>query len=315
MSMAIGSAAMTATRPFGPVGEFAASRHGVLSRSQAARLGYSPKVLRRFVAQGMLDEPVPGVYVVRGAPPTWRQRLLVATLGSNAATVAAGRASAALHRLDSFEPGPIELLAADHRRPPFSEAIVRCGPFHEDDLCEVDGIHCTTVERTLCDLAGVVSERRLRLAFDSAWRRGMSLDRLEAVATRLASPHRRGPGVVLALIGQARDAGSPTESPLEVELDGLIGDLPGLVRQLEIVRDDGSFVARPDFAFPDCKVAIEAHSRRFHFGLEATEDDADRELRLIEEGWIVRYITRRQMRRPHLVRASIERLVAARRAA
>ena len=72
------------------------------------------------------------------------------------------------------------------------------------------------------------------------------------------------------------------------------------------------FVARPDFAIPELRIAIEAHSRRFHFGPAHENCDAG-ESQMQAEGWIVRYVTSAQARHAPTLRSSIEVLIAARR--
>ena len=118
--------------------------------------------------------------------------------------------------------------------------------------------------------------------------------------------------MILALVDEARRHGQPTASALEVNVEEVINTLPGLVRQHVVTRADGTFVARVDFAIPDLKIAIEAHSRERHFGIRASASDDDREIDLQNEGWIVRYVTDAHRRRPETLRASLTALIAAR---
>ena len=144
---------MVACSPFGPAGEFAASRHGTLLRSHAAIHGLTPKVVTRLLRDHVLTEPSPGVLVMVGSPCTWRQQLYVATLASKAAGVVAARSAAALHGIDGYT-----------------------------DIVVVDGIRTTNVARTLCDLGSVEPAARHRVAFEWAWRNGFSLTWMTQVA-------------------------------------------------------------------------------------------------------------------------------------
>ncbi len=194
---------MVACAPWGAAGEFAASRHGALTRSQAAENGISRKVVHRLLRDRVLIEPVPGVLVVVGSAPTWRQRLYVATLASRSAGVAGFRSAAALHPFDGYSPGPVELLLPSGRRQHLDGVIHHRGPMgneHSLDFTEVDGIPCTGVARTLCDLGSVDSRERVTMAFESAWRNGYSLTWMRQTAERLHRPGQRGTGVLLRLL-------------------------------------------------------------------------------------------------------------------
>src|SRR5258706_10720897 len=107
---------MVACAPWGSAGEFAASHRGALTRRQAAENGISSKVVQRLLRDRMLSEPIPGVLVVVGSVPTWRQQLCIATLAHRGAGVAAFRSTAALSGLDSYGAGPLELLLPSKRR-------------------------------------------------------------------------------------------------------------------------------------------------------------------------------------------------------
>lgn len=307
---------MVACAPWGAAGEFAASRHGALTRSQAADNGISKRVLDRLLRDEAVDEPAPGVLVVRGAPMTWHQRLYVATQAWNGAAVAGFRSAAILHRLDGYERGPVEVLLPSGRRSHLDGVIQHRGPMgpeHSVDFTEVDGIRCTGIARTLCDLGSVDSRDRVAVAFESAWRNGCSLTWIRQTAERLHRPGQRGTGVLLRLLDGAEVSHTATESALEVRVERVLAGIPGLVRQFSVFDPTGRFVARTDFAIPELKIAIEAHSRRFHFGAERGDRDAGREAALQAEGWIVRYVTHSQARNAKTLRRSIEALIAARR--
>jgi very-short-patch-repair endonuclease len=304
---------MFACSPFGPAGEFAASRHGVLTRSQAASFGLSSTVVARLVRDGLVLEPAPGVLVAAGSPRTWEQRLYVATLASKGAGAAGFRSAAALHRLDGFCPGPVELVLPSARKIELPGLVMRRRDLEPTDLTIVGVIPTTTVARTLVDLSGIVRGPALTVALDSAWRQGVSLTWIAETAQRVASPGRPGPRRLLGLVERAMSHRSPTESALEVAVERALGNLPGLVRQHEVRRADGSFVARVDFAIPALKIAIEAHSRRHHFGVVGESSDADREAALQGDGWIVRFITAAQARDPGRLRFQIDALITSRR--
>ena len=55
--------------------------------------------------------------------------------------------------------------------------------------------------------------------------------------------------------------------------------------QLEIRDGDGRLVARPDFAYPDLKIAIEYESYRHHVGKAALVRDTARRNAVVALGW------------------------------
>ena len=306
---------MPTTASWGAVGELAASRHGVTSRSQAAQHGISRTSVAQLLRRGYLIEPAPGVLVVVGSAPTWHQQITIATSAGRASAVAAFRTAAALHGMDGYECSdsePIELLATSHRRVALPGIVVHRGPIQPSDLHTVNSITCTSVARTLCDLGSIDPVHRVRMAFEWAWRNNYSLDWLQRTADRLHRPGQRGTGVLQKLLVDARLHERPTESALEVRLECILEGIPGLVRQHSIHRADGSLVARTDFAIPAVRLALEAHSKRFHFGPTTDAHDAQRDTALVAQGWYTYYVTNQAMNNPAALRATVRRLISQR---
>jgi len=65
--------------------------------------------------------------------------------------------------------------------------------------------------------------------------------------------------------------------------------------------EDGRFVARTDGAYPGIRLGIEAHSRKFHFGLDPEQRDEDRDLRVAAAGWELLYLGHQHTKRPEQV--------------
>ncbi len=83
--------------------------------------------------------------------------------------------------------------------------------------------------------------------------------------------------------------GSPFERRFIQFLDRR--SLPPAERQFVIEDQNGNFVARVDFAYPDLKVAIECDSKKHHFGRGDWERDLERHSRLTALGWFVIHIS------------------------
>jgi hypothetical protein len=303
---------------FGAVGELAASHHGAFTRRQAAALGTSSQALTRWKARGLLIEPVAGVLVVRGSPPTWEQRLYVATAALDEHPIASGLAGARQHRFDGFEVEPSIEVTVDHgRRLRLAGVIVRqtSQPLPPEDVIVIDGIRTTGLARTICDLSGQVDGNRLERAIDDFQRRGASLLWLERTAERLQGRGRAGASKVLAEVRRRRSAGRVRDSWFEQLVETCLRSpwIPGLVRQ-HVVRDErGRFVARLDLAVPVVRLGIEAHSRKHHFGPRREALDEQRDNRLALLGWDLRYLGFADTTQtPGQVRTMIEAVVARR---
>ena len=290
---------------WGAVGEFAASRHGAVSRQQAAELGLSAKVIARYLREGHLTEPISGVLVVTEAPPTWHQQLTIATLGSRSAARIGFGAAAALHRLDGYSPGPVDFIVPNWRNQLEAAGNMHVGSIDSRDATTADGIRCTGIARTLIDIASIDPLDKVTLAFESAWRRGVSLRWIEETAQRLRRPRQRGNTLILDLVQQARQHRVPTDSALELRLEACLRDVPGLVRQHSVHDSTGAFVARTDFAVPHSRVAIEAHSRQFHFGPDIVAHDEQREHALRMNGWEVLFFGHESTKKPAHVQAQV----------
>lgn len=293
----------------GPVGELAASHHGAFTRRQAASLGLSKRAIAALLACGAVRSPAPGVLVDVRHPPSWRQTMSVATMTCNSVGIAGFESAACLHGTDGNWDDKVVLLLAAPRRILLDNVTVHVGPIDAQDVTIIDGIPCTTAERTICDLGAVLGDMPLRLAFEWYWRTRGNLTALQAAVDRLHRPGQRGTKAVQALIVEARLKGRPTDSALEVRLDAILGDIEGIVRQHEVRDAAGAFVARVDFALPAHRLAIEAHSRQYHESPEATARDEARHARLIAADWRVRYVTSTEMSDPCKVRSSVLRLV------
>ena len=93
------------------------------------------------------------------------------------------------------------------------------------------------------------------------------------------------------LIERTGRAQPTTGSTLELKVDRVLRTLvlPPYVRQHRIETRSGR--RRPDFAFPEQQLAIEAHSYKWHQGKRAWEQDQRRDRDLKALGWDIIYVT------------------------
>jgi len=175
----------------------------------------------------------------------------------------------------------------------------------------VDGIPCTTMARTVCDLAALMDAEQLVRAVDDIQRRGASMNWLLQRATDLRQTGRSGPAEVLDVVRRRIGGYQVPDSWFERLLGECLRSplLPGMTRQHTLRDGQGAFVARFDLAVPWVRLGIEGHSRSYHLGERAERYDEDRDLRAAQQGWEIAYLGFAATRAPSAVRRDIELLV------
>ena len=153
----------------------AAGQYGLVTITDAAAAGVERHHVLRLVRGGVLEGMARGVYRFAGSVASWHQAVLIAVLDGGPLCVASHRTAAALHRLDGFVQGVIEVLVPMHVYHRRRNVIVH----HTRDLPDIDRdrvgpIPVTSKARTLIDLGSVVSADRVEEALDE---RGTGQDR------------------------------------------------------------------------------------------------------------------------------------------
>lgn len=174
-------------------------------------------------------------------------------------------------------------------------------PLEPRDLTTIDGIRCTTIDRTLCDLGSVVHDlKQVRRALTSARRRGIDLNDVWASAERLHRPHQSGTGLLMRVLDSVPWEGQLPATWFEELLAVCLTDpsLPPIVTQYEIRDSSGRLVARTDLGIPSVRLGLEAHSRQFHFGPDAEPLDEDRDIAAARCGWELLYLGWYAAKRP-----------------
>jgi hypothetical protein len=276
-----------------PVGELAASQHGLLTGEQLRRW-MSDAAVRQRVARGQLIRVHPAVYAVPGAPWTWRQRLLAACL-TRPGTVVSHWAAAELWQLGAHRPSRV-IVTFDARAPVRRLRIDRV-EVHESRFLDgvhvgvIDGIPVTSAARTALDLSGFAAPRTVARYVDEGLRRGhSSIPQLVAVFDDLATRGRRRSTVMRTIVERRLEGFHPGDSDAEVDVVQAILDagLPRPVQQHEVVVRDRTY--RLDVCYPDLKIDIEFDSFDFHRPRGPFDEDRQRERRLVLTGWtVVRY--------------------------
>lgn len=291
----------------------AAQQYGVITRAQAMRAGLSEAALQRLVLANVWKRVFPATYALwtpRTRDERWRQQLIAGVLWLGEGSAVSHRAAAVIWGLDGIVSAPLEFSTEGRRRPTRDDVFVYRGASLTGQIVRRSGLPVTTVSQTLVGLASVVGPHVLDLAFESGLRQRLtSIGRIRA-ALELAHPRQRGRGALRRLIEQY--PGNPTGSALEVMFWQLIRDspLPMPVRQYRIRDASGVVVARPDFAYPEHRIAMEMDGVERHSDKLAVTRDRRRQNQIAVLGWVPYRLTKEDVRRhPRRVVAEITQLL------
>lgn len=270
----------------------AARQHGALSHPQARRAGLTQNQIDQRVDSGAWRRRALAVYVLAGAPDTWRQRAWVAGLVvADRDGVLSHLTAAAIHGLG--EPSPVPHVTVPYgsatRR---GVALVHRSAVPAVDRTTKEGLRCTSVSRTLVDLAGMVDGPTGDAMVDDAFCRRLATARsVQAAADRIGRG-RRGIGRVRETVATWTEAIAP-DSVAEARLVRTLRELgvDDVVTQHEVYDDAGRFVARLDLAAPGQRRALE-YDGVAHHGPRAWARDEPRYQRLRALGWDVESVTK-----------------------
>ena len=155
----------------------AGASNGLVTRLEA-RGFLSARQVKTRVRTGAWVRIFPGVYRLVGAPETWRQKLEALLLwackgkrqrlprAAPRRPVLSHKTAAALHGLESFPEGSLELTTTRTLRVRAGVKIHRVPSISPKDIVELDGMDVTSVPRTLIDLASESDSQTLRTTFD-----------------------------------------------------------------------------------------------------------------------------------------------------
>ena len=164
------------------------------------------------------------------------------------------------------------------------------------------------MERTLVDLAGVVSPRRVELALDDLVAAGRTrITDLSPTVDELCGRGRPGSTALRKIIEERADG--PALNGTRLERLGLAilrrAGLPEPELEYPIPWDP---IRRFDCAWPWCCLAAEWDSRRWHTQVEAFDSDRARDREAVVHGWRLLRFTWKDLRdRPGEVADTVAR--------
>jgi predicted transcriptional regulator of viral defense system len=295
------------------IARLAERQHGVVSLGQLQLVGLSKAAVSKRTQNGRLTRIHRGVYAVGHARLTSHGRWMAAVLAHGPSAVLSHRSAAALHGIRQTNRSNVEVTvpgSSARSRPGID--VHRSTTLKPADMTKVDAIPCTSVARTLLDLADIVDLRGVEKAVDRAEVLGVfDLRKVEEVLSR--SVGRRGAGVLRRVLAEY-ERPMLTDRELEERLLALARKAG--VRRPEvnawIVLEDGT-AYKVDFLWREERLIVETDGWGSHRTRRAFENDRRRDRRLRLAGWdVVRFTWRDVEREPEEVIATLAALCRAR---
>jgi len=270
------------------IAELAARQHNAFTRVQALDGGMAATTVRRRVRSGRWGAPLPGVYTIAGAPPTWLHHVWCAYLAAGPTAVVTHESALHLHGLHLQPRHPITLTVSHgghHRlRGVFVHQIDDLRPHR---VTEVAGLPVSTPERAVVEVAATLGRRRLADVLDEAVAaRRTSYGKVAACLQEVARPRKPGVATLGRVLDERSEGPGAPASALERDLAAALraGGLPAPVRQHPL-PGRGAIEGLVDAAYVDARLILEADGRRWHTRIRDLKKDHDRDTEAARVGW------------------------------
>ena len=274
------------------IARLAEAQHGVLTRRQAEKNGFTASACERRLAAGRWVPVHRGVYRLAGSPETWEQRVMAACLalpGCVASHIVAG----VLWRFPGCSrQAEITLTGARQTTLP-KVRVRRTRCLDPVDRARCANIPATSVARTVIDLSTELPESRLATVVDFVLaNRMLPVSYLAGRLEALGVQGRRGAGCLRDLLEERSGRARQVDSEFQRRLGLLIAQRGLASARFEYpTRLAGGKVRFADVAFVEERVAFEADSYRHHSSLTDWAADHTRNNLIMAEGWTVLPIT------------------------
>jgi predicted transcriptional regulator of viral defense system len=293
------------------IGQLAERQHGVVSLAQLQSLGLGKAAVSRRAKTGRLTRIHRAVYAVGHARLTGHGRSMAAVLAYGPGALTSYRTAGRLHgvRQDNRARIDVTVPSASARSRPGID-VHRTTTLEPSDITTVDGIPCTSVARTLVDLADVIDRRGVERAVNQAEvLQTFDLRAVHEVLARAAG--RRGASVLRGVL-DTYEGPTITRRELEERFLALCrsASLPSPALNAWIVLDDGT-AYQVDFLWREQGLIVETDGWASHGTRQAFENDRRRDRRLrLAEYEVVRFTWRDVMYEPSEVEATLRGLLA-----
>jgi predicted transcriptional regulator of viral defense system len=278
----------------------AARQHGVVTLEQLVALGFAASTVRARIAAKRLTRLHRGVYAVL---PVLDRRgyWMAAVLSCGPAALLSYRSSAVLQTIRRGEGVEIDVSVAG--RPGFRRAgiaVHRGESIVPSEVTEVDGIPCTTVARTIVDLAAVLDESSLEYAIHRA-QSSRRFDRSAVIAAMCRMPGRPGSAALRRILRISDRTEDELRSWNERRFWRLVKDAELPLPEAEVWIPSTEMPAgglEVDFAWRQQRLAVEIDTPIFHGTDRAAFNDPRRDRALMLAGWRPARFTDRDLDTP-----------------
>jgi very-short-patch-repair endonuclease len=265
----------------------AAAQYSVVTLAQLLSLGLSASAVRTRVAGGRLFRRHRGVFVVGRADLSLKGKWLAAVLACGKGALLSHISAAALHELLSARAGlPHVLVNRGGGRGHPGIKVHRSYLLEAADRTVIDGIPCTSVARTLLDIAAtepawVLSKALNQAAID----RKLDVSDVQELLGRVG--RHKGAARLRAAMGDKEIGADRTKSVLERRFLSLIRKAglpyPAINEWMAIEGEE----MQCDFVWHAQRVVVEVDGWETHQTKTAFEEDRRRDRILRLAGWTV----------------------------
>lgn len=292
------------------VNQIAERQYALLARWQLREHGIDRNLERRRLQAGIWERAAPTVLRLAGAPRSSEQLVMIGVLAGGPGVVASHHAAAWLWQLPGFA------ACADVLRPRSTHhgtALHRPRLVLPHHRVEVRGIPCTSLPRTIFDLAGELPFGRMARLVDTVVTRSPAmLSALHQTLPELAASGRNGITTMRVLLEERPLGSRVPASGLEGRFEEICHNagIRGLERQVDI--GGHSWIGRVDYRRPDIGLIVEVDSVLHHTSITDRANDAARDAAALAAGWrkVLRIPEEHVWREPWLVVEAMRATIA-----
>jgi hypothetical protein len=277
------------------VARLLAKQYGVLSRAQAAELGFTPSSLRHSLRPGgRWQRMLPAVYATFTGTPTQKQLEIAAVLYAGPRSVVTGPAALGRHQIRALETSFVDVLVPHSRKCASSGFVLIHRTRRMPEWILDDGVVTFALPaRAVTDTVQRVhrlSDARAVVA--GAVQQGRCT--VQELYQELAQGPRRGTTLLRSVLAEVADG---IRSAAEGDLRDLIlkSGLPVPLFNPRLYVNH-KFLACPDAWWPQASLAAEVDSRQWHTQPDHWEYTMRRHDQLISSGIAVLHFSPRQLR-------------------